>query len=278
MNETFSAYARVSTSQQETIEFQKRTIDDYARIKGLTEFSFYHEKKSGKSIKHRLEFQRMLSEAKANNVKFIIVYKLSRAFRNIKDAINCLDEINKIGINFISVSENIDTSTTMGRFLFGLIGLLSQLERENISTNVGDVLNDKIKQGINISKPPYGYVHIGPESSGKLGLDLIKSDQVKKMFTSLIIGSPLIQIAKDNEISINKAVIIISNASYCGWKFYNGQFYKVKGIPQLIEEILYIEAVLKVKDSAMIQKRLGCKSADEVVVLMEKFKAVSNGN
>src|SRR3989304_2530929 len=111
VGERFSAYARVSTSEQETIEFQKRTIDDYAKIKGLVQFDFYYEKKSGKSIKHRLEFQRMLSDAKLNGIKFIAIYKLSRAFRNTADAVNCLIEINKLGINFISVSEGIDTST-----------------------------------------------------------------------------------------------------------------------------------------------------------------------
>jgi len=44
VGERFSAYARVSTSEQETIEFQKRTIDDYAKIKGLVQFDFYYEK------------------------------------------------------------------------------------------------------------------------------------------------------------------------------------------------------------------------------------------
>lgn len=270
----FSSYARVSKSEQETIEFQKRRIDEYAQIKGLTPFNFYHEKKSGKNIKHRLEFQRMLSEAKINNVKFIIVYKFSRAFRNTKDAINCLDEIDKLGINFISLSESIDTSTPMGKFFFTMISALNQLERENISDYVIDVLKDKLEQGMNISRPPYGYCHIGLPNSGKLGIEPTKSNNVKRMFIAVLSGSPLIQIKKDFEMDMFKVVTILSNPSYCGYKFYKGQFCFVKSVPKLIEKEFYIQAVLKIKGSMMVQKRLGCKSADEVVALMEKFNGM----
>lgn len=268
----FSSYARVSKSEQETIEFQKRRIDEYAQIKGLTQFNFYNEKKSGKNIKHRLEFQRMLSEAKTNNVKFIIVYKFSRAFRNTKDAINCLDEIDKSGINFISLSESIDTSTPMGKFFFTMISAFNQLERENISDYVVDVLKDKLEQGMNISRPPYGYIHVGLPNSGKLGIEPTKSNNVKRMFIAVLLGSPLIQIKKDFEMDMFKVVTILSNPSYCGYKFYKGQFCFVKSVPKLIEKEFYIQTVLKIKGSMMVQKRLGCKSADEIVALMEKFK------
>lgn len=276
----YSGYGRVSTKLQETEEFQERKIDEWATFKAFKKFKFYKEKQSGKSLKKRVEFQNMILEARANNVKFIIIYKFSRAFRNSRDAVNCLYEIQDAGINFISVSESIDTSTAFGKALFTIISALNQLERDNNAEYITDVLEDKVKLGNkNIGRPPYGYEHIGDKGSGKIKVNDKEADIVKKMFIQAVTleGNILHQIVKDFEMTFKQVITILSNPSYSGWKFYKGQFYSIKAIPKLIEEEFFIQAVLKIKSSAMIQKRLGCNTAEGVVVLMDKFKGVSDG-
>lgn len=122
-------YARVST-QDQNLDLQLKALSDYGCSK------IFKEKVSGKS-KDRPELNSMLSQLRAGDT--VVVWKLDRLGRSIKDLIHLVELFQSSDVNFVSVTDSIDTSTAMGRFTFNIFASLAQFEREIIRerTNAG---------------------------------------------------------------------------------------------------------------------------------------------
>ena len=119
-------YTRVSTAIQ---------VDGYsldAQKDKLRKYS--DEGHSGKNIKGRQEFMRMLNaiEDGKDGVDFVLVLKLSRFGRNAADVLSSLQLMQDYGVNLICVEEGIDSSKEAGKLLISIIAAVAELERENI--------------------------------------------------------------------------------------------------------------------------------------------------
>ena len=121
-------YARVSTKDQ-NLDIQINALNDYGVDK------VFADKVSGKSIK-RKEFDKLLSQLRKDDV--VIVYSLSRLGRRTKDLIELIDFFNSKGIALVSLKENIDTNSPIGRAMIGMISIFAELEREVINERVID--------------------------------------------------------------------------------------------------------------------------------------------
>ena len=132
-------YIRVSSKEQnlarQQVEMQKLNL---AYI--------FEEKASGKNV-DRPELQKMLSILSEGDT--VVVLSIDRLARNTKDLLELVDLFKKKGINFISLKENIDTSTPTGMFIITILGALSELEREYI--------RERQRQGIAIAKTQKKY-------------------------------------------------------------------------------------------------------------------------
>ncbi|AXR07926.1 recombinase family protein [Salinimonas sediminis] len=116
-------YARVSTDEQ----------SDSAQLDALQEAGcerIYQEKGSGKS-RPRPELERMTDSLRAGDV--VVVQRLDRLGRSLKDLIELLDEFKQQGVQFISLNESIDTTTAVGELAFHMIGSIAHFERRIIS-------------------------------------------------------------------------------------------------------------------------------------------------
>jgi len=116
-------YARVSTEEQ----------NEDAQLDALNAAcceKLYIEKCSGKS-KNRPELDRMIDSLRKGDV--VVVQRLDRLGRSLKDLIELLDGFKQQGVLFISLNENIDTTTAIGELAFHLIGSIAQFERRLIS-------------------------------------------------------------------------------------------------------------------------------------------------
>lgn len=96
------------------------------------------EKESG-TKKDRKEFQLLLSKLRKGDK--LVVYKLDRTMHQLA---NLLQEFNEKGINFVSIKDGIDTSTTMGQFLFHIFGAVAEMERA--------VINERVVSGVSAAK------------------------------------------------------------------------------------------------------------------------------
>ena len=95
----------------------------------------------------RPDFKRMMEEVRKHKFKAIVVYRLDRISRNISDFTGLIDELTKLEVSFVSIREQFDTSTPMGRAMMFIISVFSQLERETIAERIRDNMHELAKTG-----------------------------------------------------------------------------------------------------------------------------------
>jgi site-specific DNA recombinase len=164
-------YCRVSTKEQGTqdhysLENQEQRCRDYIKMKKWQCFRARKDIASGKSDE-REGFQDLLSAIKEGKVDVVIVYRLDRLSRNVRDIYDFLDRINDSGVAFVSVTEGFDTTTAMGRAMLGVAAVFAQLTREMISENTKDGLLRRAEAG-NFNGNPgrlYGYDYNAADGS-----------------------------------------------------------------------------------------------------------------
>lgn len=95
----------------------------------------------------RPQFKMMMQEAKKKKFTAIVCYRLDRISRNIGDFANLIEELNELEISFISIKEQFDTSSPMGRAMMYIASVFSQLERETIAERIRDNMLELSKSG-----------------------------------------------------------------------------------------------------------------------------------
>jgi DNA invertase Pin-like site-specific DNA recombinase len=134
MSNVVFGYARVSTEDQ-SLNMQ---IDAFKKY-GCD--CVVEEKMSG-AKKDRPKLQQMLSELKSGDK--VVVYKLDRISRSTKHLIELVELFEAKGVEFVSISDQIDTSTAMGRFFFRTMASIAELER--------DIISDRTKAGLEAAR------------------------------------------------------------------------------------------------------------------------------
>ena len=115
-------YPRVSTADQ-NFDLQFNALTDY----GCT--TIYHEKISGKNT-DRPELKNLLATLRKGDQ--VVVWKLDRLGRSLRDLVDLVAVFNEKGVNFVSLHDHIDTTTATGRFTFNIFASLAEFEREII--------------------------------------------------------------------------------------------------------------------------------------------------
>ena len=157
-------YTRVSTSMQVdgySLDAQKDKLKKYADYMGMKVLREYSDEgKSGKNIEGRPSFLRMLNdiERKLDDVKYILVFKLSRFGRNAADVLTSLQLMQDYGVNLICVEDGIDSSKDSGKLMISVLSAVAEIERENILVQTMEGRRQKAREGKwNGGMAPYGY-------------------------------------------------------------------------------------------------------------------------
>ncbi|NBJ88625.1 recombinase family protein [Acutalibacter sp. 1XD8-36] len=96
---------------------------------------------------NRPAFQQMLRAARDHEISAIVVYRLDRISRNISDFSTLIEELSRLGVAFISIREQFDTGSPMGRAMMYIASVFSQLERETIAERIRDNMHELAKTG-----------------------------------------------------------------------------------------------------------------------------------
>ena len=146
-------YARVSTHDQ-NIDTQLNEIKKYCDFRNVEVMGVYQDKLSGKNT-DRPGYQKLLGDMIVNplGVEAVIVYKLDRVGRSIRGLIEFTDFLQKHYIGFISISNNIDTTTKEGRLFFYMMSAIAEYERELILERVTLGREAAIKKGVKMGQP-----------------------------------------------------------------------------------------------------------------------------
>ena len=151
MNLTYKTaiYCRVSTDKQ-TTENQKPRLLQYA-LDNKYDFTFFEEIESTR--KTRPVKQGLLARIRAGEFQIVLVYKLDRWARSSTELILEIQELVDRGVQFISISDNLDFSTASGKLHFHILAAFAVFEKNIISERVKEALKRKKNQGIKLGRP-----------------------------------------------------------------------------------------------------------------------------
>ena len=147
-------YARVSTvDKDQDPETQLMALRDYCRAQGWEVTREYVDRVSARDLAHRKAWLKLLDDAARKRFKAVVVFKLDRAFRSVKDMHDTLATWDALGIAFKSIREQFDTGTAVGRLLLNLLAAVAEFELEMIRERVKAGMDRARRQGKRIGRP-----------------------------------------------------------------------------------------------------------------------------
>lgn len=155
-------YRRVSTDIQAeqgfSLEAQKIRLEAYAQSQGWEVSEDYIDDGYSAKNMNRPQLQQMLRDMRKGKFEIILVYKLDRLCRSIRDLNDMIEEFEEYNVKFKSSTEVLDTTTATGRLFINLIGTLAQWEREQTAERVVETMYKRAEQGMwNGGVVPFGY-------------------------------------------------------------------------------------------------------------------------
>ncbi|MDI9561173.1 MAG: recombinase family protein [Pseudomonadota bacterium] len=146
-------YARVSTDRQST-ESQLDALREYAGKRAWAISKEYIDEGYTGSNTKRPAFTAMMADARKRKFDVLLVYKLDRLSRSLKDLITTLDDLKSMGIDFISYDNGLDTTTPTGRLIFNVVGAVAEFEKDIIRERVRAGLENAKRKGKRLGRPP----------------------------------------------------------------------------------------------------------------------------
>lgn len=144
-------YARVSTHDQQTIPLQIRALREYAARRGWTVAVQVKEIGSGASAR---ELRRKIIEAaRRREIDVVLVWRLDRWGRSVTDLLATLQELEHLGVGFVSLTEALDLTTPAGRAMAGLLAVFAEFEREILRERVRAGLAHARQNGKRLGRP-----------------------------------------------------------------------------------------------------------------------------
>ena len=131
-------YARVSTQDQQTLPLQMRAMREYAATRGWT--IVMQVKEVGSGVSEREQRQKLTEAARRRDIDIVLVWRLDRWGRSLPDLVSTLEELNHLGVGFVSLTEALDLTTPTGRAMAGMLSVFAAFEHE--------ILRERVRAGI----------------------------------------------------------------------------------------------------------------------------------
>lgn len=244
-------YTRVSTEDQAkegfSLDAQLEKLRSYCKARDwIIAKEYVDDGYSGRTVK-RPAYTQMMQEIDTWDI--LLVIKMDRIHRNSKNFMLMMEDLKKHGKEFVSMTESLDTSTAMGRFVMDIIQRIAQLESEQIGERVYIGMEQKARTnggplGFNI---PYGYDYI----EGNLVINEKEKVYVEEIFDLYLQGHSMQKIAdvlnsngiptKQNRMWAAQTISkILKNPLYCG-KFHWENYVHPEVYPSIIDEKTFNE-------------------------------------
>ncbi len=144
-------YARVSTNDQQTLPMQSRAMRDYAARRGWTITIQVREVGSGSAKRETRE--KLLEAARRREIDAVLVWRLDRWGRSVTDLLATLQELEHLGVGFVSLTEALDLTTPAGRAMAGLLAIFAEFEREILRERTRAGLAHARQNGKRLGRP-----------------------------------------------------------------------------------------------------------------------------
>lgn len=147
-------YARVSTLNGQDPDLQLRELREYALRRGWQVVGEYVDTGVSGKKDSRPELNRFMAEAHKRRIDVVCVWKFDRFARSTSHLLRALETFGVLGIEFCSLTEQLDTSTPAGKMVFTVLGAVAELERSLIAERVRAGLRNAIAKGKRLGRPP----------------------------------------------------------------------------------------------------------------------------
>jgi DNA invertase Pin-like site-specific DNA recombinase len=148
-------YSRVSTiGQGQSPEMQLRELREYCERRAWLIAGEYVDAGVSGAKDSRPELNRLLADAHRRRLDAVVVWKFDRFARSVSHLLRALETFNSLGVAFVSLSEQIDTSTPTGKMIFTVLGAVAELERSLIAERVRAGLRNARAKGRRLGRPP----------------------------------------------------------------------------------------------------------------------------
>jgi site-specific DNA recombinase len=233
-------YLRVSTEDQAkegySLEVQREYLESFANREGYEIYKIYCDDGISAYSTRREALQELLKDAKDKKFNLVLVYKIDRFSRRLKDLLNLVEELESYGVGFKSATEPFDTTTSAGKLMFQQLGSFAEFERNRIAERVfpgmvKGVLNGNW-QGARYA--PYGYIY--NKEKKLLEINEQEAKVVKIIFEMCLAGKSIRFITeyltkkkyrnrKGNIFSTKLIRDILKNRIYTGKLVWNKKHY-----------------------------------------------------
>ncbi|HEY1499123.1 MAG TPA: recombinase family protein [Acidobacteriaceae bacterium] len=187
-------YARVSTHDQQTLPMQNRAMREYAARRGWTIAMQVKEVGSGAS--ERQMRGKLIEAARRRDIDVVLVWRLDRWGRSVTDLLATLQELEHLGVGFVSLTEALDLTTPAGRAMAAMLAVFAEFERE--------VLRERVRAGLAHARQN-GKILGRPLTAG------LNADKVRKLYRSGLSKSRIARQLSIGRTSVRR--ILSSNRS-----------------------------------------------------------------
>ena len=147
-------YARVSTTNHgQDAGMQTREMRQFTEARGWTMADEYIDAGISGAKDSRPELNRLMADAHKRKFDVVVVWKFDRFARSVSHLLRALETFNALGIAFVSLSEQLDTSTPTGKMVFTVLGAVAELERSLIAERVRAGLRNAKAKGKRLGRP-----------------------------------------------------------------------------------------------------------------------------
>ena len=230
-------YARVSTEKQienYSIPVQQERIYALCKSKGWTDVVEYIDGGYSGSNLNRPALIKLQEDIEQGLINAVVVYRLDRLSRSQRDTIYLIeDKFLPHNVEFISISETIDTSTPFGRAMIGIMSVFAQLERETITERLKSGRLKMVKdEGLwagGAATTPYGYTRL---ERGQLVVNENERHHVRRIFEEYVSLKSYIKVQQKLEkegfkpIPKHRILTLLKNRLYLGEVSFAGEWHK----------------------------------------------------
>lgn len=152
-------YARTSTHKQDT-DLQLNELREFASRAGYNVIGEFIDEGVSSARERRPKHDELMLKARRRQIDIVLVWRFDRFARSTQELLNALEEFRKLGVDFISLREAVDTSTPAGRVLFAMIAAVAEFEREIIRERVKAGVAKARRKGKRLGRPKV-YLDVG---------------------------------------------------------------------------------------------------------------------
>ena len=154
-NGKVAIYARVSTTHsRQSPAMQLHELREYGKARGWKVYSEYVDRGISSAKDSRPELNRLMADAHRRRFNVVAVWKFDRFARSVTHLLRSLETFSALGIEFVSLSEQVDTTTPAGKLVFTVLGAVAELERSLIGERVLAGLRKAKADGKRLGRPP----------------------------------------------------------------------------------------------------------------------------